>query len=378
MDKKVAKKTININKLVAGREKEFEDRVNQVVEGFKLVYLFVDYLLLEEILLLTRIKHRVPWVNASKLIQTWRKETSPGPAVWRGFHRSLYKKLKEIEKKGCASVSFNRLALLIGWVLFYKKLKNGELPEDFFDVSFNLEQLVQTAKDFSPDTLLGDLLVLPPAGNLSDDVRLQAARRLYEKHFPRPIYRRRWDSLRQDIETELERRSKSGLPALDLSILGSIFSLPEETYQKEREHGWDEWRETKFGELPLAELEKNPEKIKVAMANLTTNDLVGPGWRSKKRHMPFEEESKYIEGVESPGELEIAAMNLGKKLTDEWLQKELEEINRLYIEDKLKSLNLTPRERVIIEAKLSGKTLTGTPGSVKVALSKLRKKIQKK
>ncbi len=368
----------DLKKAITGREKEFGDRVSQVLSGFRLIYLFIANLLLREILWLTRVKYQEPWVNASELILPWWEATSPGLTVWRGFTNSLNDRVKEIEEKGCRSVSLNRLALWIGWCVFCKWVEDCEQSE--YKVPSLIGEYIQTAGELLPNTFLGYLLTLPSVGNLSNDRRLEAAQQLYKKHFPRPIDRRRRSYLKQDIQQELNQRAKTfGLPALDLSILGSILSLPKATYRKKRKHPWEEWRETKLGELPLDELLKNPEIMKAAIANLTTNDLAGPGWRSKHRHMPFEEAGEYAKEGERPAELEIAASIIDKRIFDEWSFDEINRINTgSVLEAKLESANLTPRERAIIEAKLLGTLPKGSPGSVKTAISRLRKKCEKK
>lgn len=212
---------------------------------------------------------------------------------------------------------------------------------------------------------------------------MEAGLRLYQNYLSRPIHKERWKSL--NINLELSRRAELSRKTVeeltDLSILASIFSLPSATYKIEKEDWWEEGREKKVGGLSLAELRENPKILKRIMAKLTTNDLAGP--RRRKGHISFEEERKYSDEdskkEESQGELEMAATILSKENSEEWFFDEINKLNAsLFLEAKLKSANLTPRERAIIEARLADAEPTGTPGSIKTTISRLRKKIQKK
>ena len=280
-----------VSKTSKGRD--FADKVNQVITNLRLTYLYISCLLLFDISQLNTIKYQEPWIIAGDLILPYLKHLSPGITLWKNMTGWLDEGVKEIREKGCKSIPRDRLAVLIGWLIFRNWIRECGVPE--FNVHSHIEEYIETVKEFLPDTILGDLLALP-AKDLPEDARLEAARRLYTRDFSRPIYRQRWNDLEQDIKQELTQRPQiSGLSALDLSILGNIFSLPKAIYRKERKHSWEEWREIELGELPPNELLINPKIMKKAIANLMTNDLAGPGWRNK--HL----QEEYIEEGESQG-----------------------------------------------------------------------------
>ncbi len=239
----------------------------------------------------------------------------------------------------------------------------------------SVEFLIKEFEIFSHDTLLGDFVRSLPGQ--SEKIRLEAASRLSKNYFSRPIYNKRWRYLDQEIRQELSRRvTLLGEPPknlINLSILTSVFSLPSAILKKAKEK--------KLGDSSLAELEKKPEILKTAMADLTTNDLVGSWWRDIYRELPFKEEKESTEEEEGlHGELEIAATILrSSKKYQEWLWDEINDLNtELVLQKKLESLRLTPGEQMIIKAKLAGKEPKGTPGAIKTAISRLRDKAKKK
>lgn len=229
---------------------------------------------------------------------------------------------------------------------------------------------------FKANTFNGELLKTFP--DFSQEIRYTAAQKLYEDHFLKPVHYKKWIASRNDIYRELSYHKGKKDRIIESSILHSIFELPLYPVQIKKDGAPEE---RPLWDLSISELSEKPEIFKRAMAALTINDLA-----PNREHTwdggqtvtyPYVEEVGEQSGLSPLGEMEVSAMILGGKLKDEneWLQVEM---NQLYLEDKLNSLNLTPRERFIIEAKLSGKTPTGTPGSVKAALSKLKKKIRKK
>ncbi|MBU4233886.1 MAG: hypothetical protein L6277_10440 [Desulfobacterales bacterium] len=260
---------------------------------------------------------------------------------------------------------------VVGWMNF--AINNSDLVEGERKFS---DLYSEVLKKINTITFHGDLLKTFP--NFPQGIRLSAAQRLYKKPFSDPIHSRKKNALNCDIYRELSfRAGKKNLSKEEkkklkkVSILGSILQLPL--------YPVPEYDERPLWDLSVIELSKKPEILKRAMGKLHLNDLVPKGYHTYLGHTikeyPYEEVKKRSNPEGISGELELVATPAGKKLVDEWVQKEMIEF---YLGDKLKSLNLTPRERDIIDVQLSGKKPTGTSGSVKVALSKLKDKIQKK
>jgi hypothetical protein len=254
----------------------------------------------------------------------------------------------------------------------------------FSNNSTKLRELVGaiTLKNFQEPIAKGVVLeflgILP---HHSQEDRMDAAIKLMNTNFCRPIYNKRWNYLKEDIDRELHRRAKihgtSPKELIELSILIGIFSLPKATLPKAI---YKKLKVITLEELSLNELSKNPSILKQIMAQLTTEDLAPPGWRRKHLDLPLPEESEYPDDRRGGwGELELAGTILEKKWSSDWHFDEINEQNKgVAIATKLESLNLTPRERAIIETRLAGAEPIGTPGAIKTVLSRLRKKMREK
>jgi hypothetical protein len=267
----------------------------------------------------------------------------------------------------------NDFCFLGGWLLLQETMPL------ITPIVFRLiDNCVKGEEELSDNILSGDFLRIFP--NFPETTRLRAAQRLYEKHFSKPIYHKKYKTItKREMKFRAEAsgrlpwgrprkgKAKSQEELLELSILGSIYYLPKARWNQRREYPLIE-------DIFFDELIKNPQKLKARMSWLTQNDVAPPGWNNSFPHIPWMDEEVYPGKGERMGEKEFAAWLCRKKELSDWERQKAVEAEW---EAKLDSLPLTPRERVILEAKWARTEPPGTPGSIRTALSKMRKKIKK-